>query len=146
MPDKADSALKRAPESNAEFVARCLVYNLVDPDGSGMVQVLALLLARAEQIRSLNVRLAELDRRVASREIPTQEEYNAEVLEGLYETSCLKWFLACALRELSQRLESEVYGSQICLNPIRKITFTADGQVESFLLDFPDVAPGGASI
>ena len=58
----------------------------------------------------------------------------------------LKWFLACALKELTVRLESEVYGAQICLNPIRKITFAPDGQVESFLLDFPAVDPGGAYI
>ena len=72
------------------------------------------------------------------------EPTSAEVLDGLYETTCLKWFLACALRELSVRLESEVYASQLRLKPIRKITFTEDGQVESFLLDSPDAESGSS--
>jgi hypothetical protein len=143
MPEQADASLKRTPESNAEYVARCLVYPLVDLDGSGVVQVLELLRVRAEQILSLNHELSELDNRVARQEITSQEEYNAVVLEGLYETTCLKWFLACVLRELGTRLESEVFGAQICMNPIRQITFAPDGQVESFLLDFPEVRPGG---
>jgi hypothetical protein len=141
--EKAESALARPPESNAQHVARCLVYNTVDLDGTGVLNVLAVLQARAEQLRSMNHRLSDLDRRMANREIATQEEYNAELLEGLYETTCLKWFLACTLKELGVRLESEVYGAQIYLNPIRQITFAADGQVESFLLDFPEVGPGG---
>jgi hypothetical protein len=144
--EKAETALIRPPESNAQHIARCHVYHTVDLDGSGVVQMLALLEARAEQLRSLNLRLNDLDQRVARREITTQEEYNAELLDGLYETTCLKWFLACALKELAARLESEVYGAQIRLNPIRQITFAADGQVESFLLDFPEVGPEGAYI
>jgi len=108
--------------------------------------VLMVLLARAGQLRSLNHRLGDLDRRAASGEVATQDEYNAELLEGLYETTCLKWFLAAAMKELAVRLESEVYGAQIRLNPIRQITFAADGQVESFLLAFPEVQPGGSYI
>src|SRR5262249_47441542 len=133
--EKAGTAAVRPPESNAQHVARCLVYNTVDLDGSGVVNVLALLQARAEQLRTMNLRLSDLDRPVLNRKISTQEEYNAELLEGLYETTCLKWFLACTLKELGTRLESEVYGAQIQLNPIRKITFAPDGQVESFRLD-----------
>jgi hypothetical protein len=144
--EKAQAAPVRTPESNAQHVVRCLIYNAVDLDGSGVVNVLSLLQARAEQIRSMNLRLAGLDQRVASKDISSQEEYNAELLEGLYETTCLKWFLVNALKELTVRLESEVYGAQITLNPIRQITFAPDGQVESFLLDFPEVDPGGAYI
>src|SRR4051812_39391982 len=107
---------------------------MVDLDGSGAVDVLGLLRARAEQVRELNHRLADLDQRAASGEVATQDEYNAELLEGLYETTCLKWFVACVLRELTVRLESEDFGAQIRLNPIRQITYAADGQVESFLL------------
>jgi hypothetical protein len=144
--EKVELAPVSPPESNAQHVARCLVYNNVDLDGSGVMNVLAILHARAEQLRAMNHRLNDLDRRVVLREIATQEEYNAELLDGLYETTCLKWFIACTLRELAVRLESEVYGSQICLKPIRQITFAPDGQVESFLLDYPDVNPGGAYI
>ncbi|HYT94213.1 MAG TPA: hypothetical protein VEL76_36190 [Gemmataceae bacterium] len=144
--EKAEAARVQLPESNAQHIARCLVYNTVDLDGSGVVHVLALLQARAAQVRAMNLRLSDLDRRMASREIASQEEYNAELLEGLYETTCLKWFLASALRELAVRLESEVSGAQVCLNPIRQITFASDGQVESFLLDFPAIGPGGAYI
>jgi hypothetical protein len=144
--ENAQSALRRQPESNAQHVARGLVYNMPDLDGSGVMQVLATLYARAEELRAMNHRLSDLDRRLLLREITTQEEYNAELLEGLYETTCLKWFLACALKELAGRLESEVYGAQICLNPIRTITYASDGTVESFRLDFPDVGPGGGYI
>jgi len=144
--EKSPSALLRPPESNAQHVGRCLVYNTVDLDGSGVINVLMVLLARAGQLRSLNHRLGDLDRRAASGEVATQDEYNAELLEGLYETTCLKWFLAAAMKELAVRLESEVYGAQIRLNPIRQITFAADGQVESFLLAFPEVQPGGSYI
>jgi hypothetical protein len=146
VPEKVDPTLRRPPESNAQDVARCLVYNYLDLDGTGVMDVLALLYARAEQLRTLNLRLNDLDQRVVTREIASQEEFNAELLEGLYETTCLKWFLACAMKELGGRLECEVYGSQIVLNPIRQITFAPDGQVESFLLDFPDVGPGGGYI
>jgi hypothetical protein len=143
---QAEPPQVRAPESNAQHLARCLVYGSVDLDGSGVVNLLALLQARAQQLRALNLRLSDLDRKVFEKAITSQEEYNAELLEGLYETTCLKWFLACTLRELSGRLESEVYGAQIRLNPIRKITYAEDGQVESFLLDFPEVGPEGAYI
>lgn len=146
MPEKPEPTLTRPPESNAQLIAGRLIYNFVDLDGSGVIQVLSLLQARAEQIRALNLRLNDLDQKVARKEIVDQEEYNAELLDGLYETTCLKWFLTCTLKELARRLESEVYGAQIRLNPIRQITFTEDGQVESFLLDFPDVEPGGANI
>jgi hypothetical protein len=143
MMEKAQSALLRQPESNAKHVARNLVYHAVDLDGSGVIHVLAVLQDRAEQLRALNGRLSDLDRQVALGEITTQQEYNAEMLDGLYETTCLKWFLACALKELGGRLEGEVYGAQIRLNPIGQITFAPDGQVESFLLDFPEVGPAG---
>ena len=146
MTEKSQSALLRPPESNAQHVARCLVYNTVDLDGSGVINVLAVLQARAEQLRRLNHRLGDLDRRAASGEVASQDEYNAELLEGLYETTCLKWFLVCALRELASRLEGEVCGSQIRLNPIGQITFAPDGQVESFRLEFPQVDPGGEFI
>src|SRR5437867_3436083 len=116
--EKTEAPLVRSPESNAQHLARCLVYNTVDLDGSGVVNVLALLQARAEQLRSMTLRLSDLDRRVMEKEITSQEEYNAELLDGLYETTCLKWFLACTLKELAGRLEGEVYGAQICLNPI----------------------------
>lgn len=146
MAEKTHPTLTRPPESNAQVIANRLIYNFVDLDGSGVIQVLQLLQARAEQVRSLTLRLNELDQKVQRKEITHQEEYNAELLDGLYETTCLRWFLACTLKELARRLESEVYGAQIRLNPIRQITFTEDGQVESFLLDFPDVEPGGANI
>jgi hypothetical protein len=143
---KAESPPVRQPESNAQHLARCLVYNTVDLDGSGIIHVLTLLQARAEQLKAMNLRLGDLDKRLVMREIATQEEYNAELLEGLYETTCLKWFLACVMKELTVRLESEVTGAQICLNPIWQITFAEDGQVESFRLDYPDVGPGGGFI
>ena len=113
MPEKTDPPPVRPPESNAPLIAGHLVYQTVDLEGSGLVNTLNLLLARAEQIRTLNLRLIELDRRVQKKEVTTQEEYNAELLEGLYETTCLKWFIACAAKDLAKRLEGEVYGAQI---------------------------------
>jgi hypothetical protein len=144
MPEKADTAPVRPPESNAALIAAHLVYHTVDLDGTGLVNTLSLLQARAEQVRTLNQRLIELDRRVFEKQVTTQEEYNAELLDGLYETTCLKWFLASTMKELAKRLEGEVYGAQVRCCPIRQITFTADGQVESFLLDSTEGEAGGA--
>ncbi len=145
MPEKADSSPVRPPESNAALIAGQLVYRSVDLDGSGLVNTLSLLLARAEQIRTLNLRLIELDHRVAKKEVTTQEEYNAELLDGLYETTCLKWFLASTMKDLAKRLEGEVYGAQIRCAPIRQITYTDDGQVESFLLESSEKRPGSSA-
>lgn len=145
MPEKADTVPVRPPESNAALIAGHLVYQTVDLDGSGLVNTLTLLLARAEQVRTLNLRLIELDRRVLEKKVTTQEEYNAELLDGLYETTCLKWFIASALKDLAKRLEGEVYGAQIRCCPIRQITFTPDGQVESFLLESQETRSGIAS-
>lgn len=146
MPEKAELAPARPPESNAELIARRLVYHTVDLDGSGLMNVLTLLHARAEQLKTLNLRLADLDERVAQKKVTSQEEYNAELLDGMYETTCLKWFLACTLKELARRMESEVYGAQIRCVPVRQITFAEDGQVESFRLDYPDVGSAGEGI
>jgi hypothetical protein len=136
MPDQ-NSAI-RPPESNVAQVAGQMVYQSVDIDGSGLVNTLTLLLARAEQIRALNNKLVDVDHRVVKKEVTSQEEYNAELLDGLYETTCLKWFLASTLKELARRLESEVYGAQIRCCPIRQITYTSDGEVDSFLLESDD--------
>jgi hypothetical protein len=135
MPKKKEEPPVRPPESNAEEVIDRLVYQTDDLDGSGVVKVLKLLLTRAEQLRKLNRKLANADQRVVKKEITTQEEYNAEILDGLYETTCLKWFLATALSELAWRLESEVYGAQLRCNPIKEIVYNAEGEVESFLLE-----------
>jgi len=43
------------------------------------------LLARAEQIRALNNKLVDVDHRVVKKEVTSQEEYNAELLDGLYD-------------------------------------------------------------
>lgn len=132
----------RPPESNAQTVASRLVYQTVDLDGTSLIHTLSLLLSRAAQLKAHNLRLLALDEKVKKKEVTTQEEYNAELLEGLYETTCLKWFLAAALKELARRLESEALGAQIRCAPIRKITFTPDGDVESFLLESDDRTKG----
>jgi hypothetical protein len=141
MAENPDPALVRAPDSNASLIASHLVYHTVDFDGSGLIETLNILLARAEQVRKLNHRLILLDERVAKKEVTSQEEYNAELLDGLYETTCMKWFMASAFKELAKRLEGEVYGAQVRCVPIKQITYNADGEVESFRLESSEDKP-----
>jgi hypothetical protein len=143
MAEKLDMSPVRLPQSNASLIADHLVY-APDLDGSGLVKLLGVLQSRVQEIQALTVRLIDLDRRVFEKQVTTQEEYNAELLDGLYETTCLKWFVACALKELAKRLEGEVYGAQIRCVPIRQITFTVDGQVESFRLESTEADAKGA--
>jgi hypothetical protein len=124
------------PDSNVEQIVFNLVNRANDLDGKGLVDLLGLLKARAEQVQYMRERLSQFGRETLYGDVvPDKAQLDAEMLEGLCETSCLKWFLACACKRLSEDLEHEVHQKQSTIRRISKIVFTEDGGVESFRLD-----------
>jgi hypothetical protein len=122
------------PESNADTVANRLVTATIDLDGQRLVDVMRLLLSRAEEIQTLHQRAAAFDQRLVSGQIRDQTEVNAELLDALYEPVCLKWVLSRAMKALAEHLEFSVYQQQGHLQPIQQISFTPEGKVESYRL------------
>ena len=124
------------PESNVDSVVTNLWANTIDLDGDGLVQILRLLIARAEQVKAINFRLAEFDRGLLEADrLPEQAEVNAAILEGGYDTTCLKWFLSRACRRLAEDLEYDVYRKQNHLRRIESVVYNNEGEVESYALD-----------
>ncbi len=124
------------PESNVDSVAINLDSRTVDFDGGGLVEVLGVLTARAEHIKTLNVRAARFEQEVlAGQKVPEQDEFNAVLLDAWYETTCLKWFVACAFKKLSEHLEYEVHQKQNHMRRIRRVVYNDAGEVESYELD-----------
>ena len=142
MSADSDPRSNALPESNADSVASKMVFESVDGDGTGLVGVLRLLLSRAEQITAIHQKFGQLDQQLLAGHLPEQEEFNAELLDVLYDPICLKWFLARAFKAISERLEFEVYEQQQNLRPICSIVFNNNGDVESFRLQSSDVSPG----
>jgi hypothetical protein len=124
----------RLPESNADDVAGRLVAGSIDLDGAGVVELLRLLLSRAQQIKEVNARFEAFGASIVPGKMPDQSEFNAALQDGLYEPVCLKWFLSRCLKELSEHLEYDFQMSSESLRPIKKIVFTDQGEVESFIL------------
>jgi hypothetical protein len=133
-------------ESNADaVVSKVIGPKGIDPDGTRLVEVLRLLLLRAEQLQNLRQRFDQFDQQLSAGHLPEQTQFNAEVQDGLYEPLGIKWFLARAFGELSEQLEYEVYVSQHSLRPIRSIVYGDNGNVDSFLLDVSDVGNQGGA-
>ncbi len=126
------------PASNAEVVAGQLVTATFDLDGQGVVEVLRLRLARAEDIQAPHRRAAAFDQRLLAGQVNDQMEVNAELLDALYEPVCLKWFLSRAMKALAEELEFGMHQRQGHLRAIEQITYTDNGGVESFRLAPPD--------
>ncbi len=138
MSTDADFHFDAVPESNAEAVANKIVFESIDLDGTGVVEILRLLVSRAEQMRDVNQQFGKFDAQLSTGHLPGQDDLNRELLHGLYEPICLKWFLARALRSLAKRLEFEVTEKQQHLRPIQKIVYAIDGDLESFTLRSSD--------
>jgi hypothetical protein len=124
----------RFPESNADDVAGRLVAGSIDLDGGGLVELLRLLLSRAQQIKEFDDRFEAFGASIVPGKMPDQSEFNAALQYGLYEPVCLKWFLTRCHRELSEHLDYDFQMSSNSLRPIKKIVFTEHGEVESFIL------------
>jgi len=123
------------PESNIDDFVSQLVFQTDDLNEVGLVDVLRVLLARAEQIKKMSSNLEAFGFDMLSAEqMPSQEEVNAALLDGWYETTCLKWFLACTFKRLGEHLEHIVYQNQQHFRPIESIRFSGNGEVESFKL------------
>jgi len=125
------------PKSNADAVAGRLIAETFDLDGEGLVALLRTLLTRAEQIKTLQERAENIEERLNPEQVSEQQEFNAEVLDSIYEPLCLKWMLSRVMKGLAQQLEYEVCQHQGHLLPIQQITFTDEGDVESFRLAPP---------
>ena len=124
------------PESNVDSVVSNLWSKTIDLDGSGLVEMFRLLTTRAEQIKAIQARLANFDRGLLTGgPLPEQAEVDAAVLEGLYDTTCLKWLLSRACEQLAKSLEYDVYQKQDHMRRIESIVYNEEGEVESFKLE-----------
>ncbi len=123
------------PVSNAGPIVEKLVSLSTDFSGAGLVELSRLLLARAEQIRTLKMAATEFGRAVITGvATPDQLEANACLQPAFFETACIKHFLASLYRKLAEQLDWEVHEQQQHLRPIRKIVYAPDGDIESFEL------------
>jgi hypothetical protein len=124
------------PESNVDSVVSNLWSKTIDLDGSGLVEMFRLLTTRAEQIKGIQARLANFDRGLLTGDaLPEQAEVDAALLEGFYDTTCLKWFLSRACEQLAKSLEYDVYQKQDHMRRIESIAYNEEGEVESFRLE-----------
>jgi len=133
MSTSADQSDHRFPRSNADSVALNLAAKAVDLDGSGLVEVFRILMARAEELKSILGHSERSSQAMLAGDIaPAQELVDAELLEALYTTRCLKWFLACACKRLAEDLEFEVHQKQRQLPRVKTATYSNQGEVEKF--------------
>jgi hypothetical protein len=124
------------PDSNVQTVVSQLLFDAVDVDARGLVQYMQVMLARAEDLQSIFKVAADSSRAMLAGDQPiAQETVNAQVLHTLYETRCLKWFLACACRSLADSLEEEVRRKQERQPRVRSVVYGSHGEVESFQVE-----------
>lgn len=127
---------KNLPESNVEQIARDLVGQTLDLDGSGLVRLFNSLLARAEEHQRILAHSARTsEAMLTGQELMTQEGVNAQALDTLYETTCLKLFLAQACKKIAEDLEYDVLHRQSRYPRIKEVQYSAEGDVESYSLD-----------
>lgn len=123
------------PESNVESVVDDLVHKTVDLDGTGLVHFFRTLLERAEEFSTI---LEHSERATNAMllgdTVPTQPDVDAQLLDTLYQTTCLKWFLAVACKKLADELEYDVHRKQSRSPRIRSVVYGNNGDVEAFTL------------
>ena len=126
------------PQSNAGSVAHQLAAQAADVEGTGLVEVLKLLLERAEQIRTINQPAGDLGPSLISWE-PGQEQAEPGVvlLEDVYRPLCLKLFMACAFTALAEQLKSQLRHRDL-LRHVKQIVFSEDGDLQSLGLNEPE--------
>jgi hypothetical protein len=129
------------PASNAGSVAHQLASQAADADGAGLVEVLKILLKRAEQIRTINESAADVGPGLVSGEpAPEPPEAGVCLVEDIYRPLCLKLFLACALTALAEQLKSQLKQRNL-LRQVKQAVFSEDGDLESLDLNEPEKAP-----
>jgi hypothetical protein len=110
-------------------VAHELARQAVANSGAGLVEVLRLLLKRAEQIRTGEELAGDAGPGLLSEGL-AQEPLLADV----YRPLCLKLFLACAFTALAEQLKSQLKHRDL-LAQVRQIAFSQDGDVDGFNLN-----------
>jgi hypothetical protein len=124
------------PESNVEQVTSDLLLKTVALDGSGLVHVFAVLSARAEEHRRILVHCDEASRAMLEgREPVMKEAVAAQVMDSMFETTCLTLFLARACRKLAEHLEEGFQERQHRFRRITKVEFATEGKVECYELE-----------
>jgi hypothetical protein len=123
-------------DTNVDSVLSRLLLKTKDFTGDGLVEVIRTFLARAEEIRDKHRSLdASGQKWLAESGLPDVDEVKGGILDGWYETTCLKWFLARACERLAEELWHSVDQSQKRMRRIVEIDYADDGQVDSFLFE-----------
>jgi hypothetical protein len=117
------------PSSNGGSVAHQLAARAGDADGVGLVEVLRLLLKRAEQIRARNEPGGNAGRQ--------QAETGVSLMEDLCKPLCLKLFLACTFTALAEQLKSQLRHHN-ALREVKRVQFSADGDIDGIDLNEPE--------
>jgi hypothetical protein len=136
MSSSSDYSESCVPESNADSVVRTRIYKSIDLDGKGLVEIFQTLLARSEEHHAICSCWNRSSQKMLAGEEPvTQDIVDSSLLEGLYETRCLKWFLARACKQLAVFIENDVLEQQRRFPRIKAIVYDSDGHVEKFDLE-----------
>lgn len=131
------------PVSNADLVVADQVGPAIGLDAQGLADFLRLLTARAHEIAALHERGRAVEHRLLAGGVTDRREVVAELQEVIYEPLCLKWFVSRAARALAEHLERDVREDQQFLPAVRRVTYTASGQVESYRCEDADEWGGG---
>src|SRR5262249_15842413 len=124
------------PESNVEEVVRDLALKTMDFDGSGLVKVFRVLLDRAiEYQRTLARCKSASEAMLTGQAAITKETVTANALDSIFETRCLRLFLATACKKLADDLEFEILEKQRRLPRLKSVVFSAEGEVEAFQVE-----------
>src|SRR5262245_59596731 len=127
---------EQLPTTNADKVIAAQLHRDLDKPEEAVVDFFRLMLARAEQMQGMRIRLSKLGKEATTGgKIPDRADVNAELLDGWFEATCLKWFLAQACKQVATELEQEVVQKQNILSRIRNVTYTEDGTVDAYQLD-----------
>jgi hypothetical protein len=135
MPASEDLSRLPSFRSNVDEVVSDLAFRTISLDGGGLVDVFQVLLARAEEIKAILTHSDRTSKAMLDGEAPlTQEGVNSQMLDVLGEVPCLKYFLACACKKLSDDLGAEVYHK---LDRFSEVAYNSDGEVERMKLAEP---------
>jgi hypothetical protein len=129
------------PQSNAGSVAHQLAAQAADGDGTGLVEVLKLLLGRAEEIRTINQSNGEPSPSALVGDLVPEPAPSSTLLLGdVYKPLCLKLFLACAFTALAEQLKSQLKQRDF-LRQVKQIVFSEEGDIASYSLHEPEKSP-----
>src|SRR5437899_650741 len=100
---KSEASQAMLPASNVEGIVKQLWLKTLDFDGVGLVHVFGVLLARAEEHKRTLAHCATVSEAMLSgKERITQEAVDANAMDAVFQTRCLRLFLARACRQLAE--------------------------------------------